>query len=139
MALQLFDSLGGRKTLDRVHKVFYDKIYIHPWLKHYFKGIDQTLIEKQQTEFMIGAMGGPKIYSGRLPTPAHKHMNITDELFEVRHQLLKQSMQECGVPPDLAAQWLKMDYAFKKSLVKKSIGECEKRYPSDTILNFNKP
>jgi len=28
----LFDRLGGQRTLEKVHTIFYDKLYIHPWL-----------------------------------------------------------------------------------------------------------
>lgn len=135
----LFENLGGKTTLDRVHKVFYDKIYEHPWLKKFFVGIDQKIIEGQQTDFMISNMGGGKIYSGALPKNAHKHMFITEEMFEVRACLLRDSLAECNVPADLIERWMRIDQAFKKSLVKKIPDECEKRYFTDEILAFPKP
>ncbi len=125
--------------LERVHKLFYDKLYEHAWLKHFFADVDQKVIENQQTDFMISNMGGGKLYSGKLPKPAHKHMNITDEMFEERNRILKMSIEACGVKPELAERWLKIDYAFKKSLVKNSVQDCEKRFFTDEILDFPKP
>ncbi|QPJ64501.1 MAG: group 1 truncated hemoglobin [Candidatus Nitrohelix vancouverensis] len=135
----LFDRLGGRPTFEKVHKVFYDKIYEHPWLAPYFKGVDQKTIENQQTDFMISNMGGGRVYSGRFPKPAHQHMNISAELFEVRNCLLQDSLKECDIPQELAEQWLKIDYAFKHSLVKSGAHECVKRFFTDEILDFPKP
>ncbi|MBT5472022.1 MAG: group 1 truncated hemoglobin [Nitrospina sp.] len=135
----LLDQIGGRPVLEKVHKVFYDKIYEHPWLKKYFLHIEQKLIENQQTDFMVSNMGGGKIYSGALPKNGHKHMFITEELFEVRAKLLEDSLKECNVSDEHISRWLRIDGAFKKSLVKVSPADCEKRFFTDDILNFPKP
>lgn len=135
----LFSKLGGRQTLERVHKVFYDKIYEHPWLKHFFSNVDQKLIENQQTDFMTSNMGGGQIYSGAFPKNAHKHMYITEELFDVRKKLLSDSLAECGVMPDLAESWLKIDNAFRWSLIKSDSSQCVKRFFTDEILIVPKP
>ena len=135
----LFDRVGGRPVLQRVHKVFYDKIYAHPWLKQFFADIDQKTIEDQQTDFMISNMGGGKIYSGALPKNAHRHMFVSHELFDLRQVLLRESLLESGVPEDLAERWLRIDEAFRKSIVKDDPSQCEKRFFTDAIKNFPKP
>ena len=52
---------------------------------------------------------------------AHRQMYITEELFDLRHQILKESLREVRVPEELARRWLKIDYAFKRKVVKDSI------------------
>jgi truncated hemoglobin YjbI len=64
---QLFAAVGQHAGILRVAKIFYDKIYAHPWLKLYFAKAPQEHIENQQADFMTGALGGPSIYYGRLP------------------------------------------------------------------------
>jgi hemoglobin len=135
----LFEAIGGKPTLEKVHKLFYDKLYKHPWLKEFFKEVPQEVIESQQTDFMVSNMGGGKIYSGALPKNGHKHMFISEELFDLRSKILKESILACGVPENLTERWVKIDYAFKHSLVKKNVRECEKRFFTDEILNFPKP
>lgn len=135
----LFDAIGGRPVLEKVHKLFYDKLYEHPWLKRFFKDVPQKTIESQQTDFMVSNMGGGKIYCGGFPKNVHKRMYITEELFDLRTKILKECILECDVPDDLAERWISIDGAFKNSLVKKNVGECEKRYFTDEILNFPKP
>lgn len=135
----LYDLLGGKPTLEKVHKIFYDKIYAHSWMKQFFQNVDQETIENQQTDFMAQAMGGPARFSGNRPVPAHKHIHITEELFDVPHQILKESLAQAGVSPELAERWLKIDSAFRAALVKKSAAECEKRYFTDEILDFPNP
>lgn len=116
----LYQALGGKPTLETVHRVFYDKFYKHPWIGQYFTGTPQNIIEVQQTDFMTSAMGGPEVYQGKFPNPAHRHMNITEELFELRQALLKKSLEEAHIPNELAIKWLKIDGAFRKGLVKES-------------------
>jgi len=135
----LLNEIGGRPVLEKVHKLFYDKLYEHPWLKNFFLHIDQKVIENQQTDFMVSNMGGGKIYSGGMPKNVHRHMYITEELFDLRTKILKESILACGVPEVLAERWIRIDSAFKHSLVKKSLDQCEKRYFTDEILNFPKP
>ena len=135
----LFELVGGRPVVERVHKIFYDKAYKHPWLGLFFEGIDQKHIENQQTDFMIANMGGPKSYCGKFPIPAHLNMNITAELFDLRHEMLKESLVEARVPADAAARWLEMDYAFRRRLVKETIDDCKKRFFTDVIIDHPDP
>ncbi len=136
---RVYEGIGGRPTIERVHKIFYDKLYEHPWLGKFFEGIDQTLIENQQTDFMSQPLGGPQVYAGKFPGPGHKHMMITKEIFDVRHKILKESLFEAGVPADLAAIWLDVDAAFANAIVKKDIGQCKQRYRSEGIIVVPRP
>jgi len=121
MKQTLFDAIGGLPALQRAHKIFYDKVYAHYWLKHFFEGHSQAAIENRQTSFMAEKMGGPVEYWGKEMKHAHEAMYITQELFEVRHALLEASLREAGVPDDLRERWLKIDSAFMKHIVKDSI------------------
>lgn len=134
-----FDLIGGRATLEKVHKIFYDKVYADSWIGLYFNGIDQQVIETQQSDFMSQAMGGPAIYCGKLPVPAHRHMFISEELFNLRTALLIESLNETNVSKEHQEQWLKIDQAFNKAIVKKDISECSLRFNTDEIINYPNP
>jgi len=117
----LLDLVGGLPTLHKVHKVFYDKVYAHPWLGKFFAGKNQESIELRQTHFMAEKMGGDIKYMGKDPYMAHRAFYITEELFELRTQLLIESLKEVGVPEPLIERWIKIDNAFKSKIVKDSI------------------
>jgi hemoglobin len=134
----LYEALGGYEILEKVHKTFYDKLYAHPWLKHFFEGIDRAMIEKQQSDFMTSVMGGPNFYSGKSPKFAHQHIFLTDEIFEIRSVLLKESILENGLSEELASRWLEKDRSFYPLVVKKSLEECTERYASEGIITFPK-
>ena len=134
-----FSDLGGKKKLQQIAKIFYDKIYEHPWIGKFFMDIDQETIESQQVNFMMGNLGGPKLYSGRLPEAAHKNMYITEELFKLREKLLIEAFDEAHACEELRARWLKIDNAFKQSIIKLSVNDCEKTFVTDIILEFKNP
>jgi hemoglobin len=136
---ELFEKVGGREGILRIAKNFYDKVYDHPWMKLYFQSIPQEHIENQQTDFMSGSLGGQKVYMGRFPVPAHEHMYITEELFELRNKILLEALHETHTAPEVIEAWLKIDNAFKKRIVKNNRLECKKRYFTDGILDFENP
>ena len=136
---KLIDRIGGRTMIERVHKIFYDKIYADQWLGEFFAGIDQKHIENQQTDFIVMLFGGPKAYSGRMPIDAHEHIMIGEEIFAARTELLRQSLSEAGIGAAETQDWLRIDSAFKKVLIKNSSAECKKRFFTDKILDFPKP
>jgi len=137
--LEEFERMGGRKSLITINKIFYDKVYQHPWLKLYFEEIPQQHIEDQQVDFMQKVLGGKNVYVGKAPPAAHMHIFITEELFEVRKQLLKETFKEANTHPELAKKWLMMDESFKRVLLKNSINECKGRFLTDPILAFPNP
>lgn len=130
----LYDQLGGRECLARVHRRFYDKLFEHPVLGAFFRNNQQQHQEDQQTDFMAAQFGGPNRYGGRFPDAAHQHMFITEAHFELRSQILSETLDECGVAPVLRDQWLAVDSKFKKMIVKMTVDECKKRYTKDEIL-----
>ncbi len=72
-------------------------------------------------------------------------MFITRELFDLRHELLEQSLKEARVVDEYACRWLAMDAAFYRVIVKKSVADFysnsfryEKRliFPKPPVLNI---
>jgi len=134
-----FEQMGGKKSLQVINKIFYDKVYKHPWLKLYFENIPQQHIEDQQVDFMQKVLGGENLYVGKAPPAAHMHIFIDEELFDVRQQLLQEAFDEARANPTLIEKWLILDNSFKKVLFKNSVSECQGRFKTDPILYFPKP
>lgn len=131
----LFVRVGGRPTLERVHTMLYDRVYRDRVMSQFFRNVKRDRQEQQLTDFMSGAMGGPTPYVGKHPRDAHTHIFITEELFDSRHLMLTDALRQAGVAPDLAEEWLRIDRAFKRILVKASIAECRPRYTGEAILS----
>ena len=96
-------------------------------------------MQSSATDFMTSNMGGGKIYSGAFPKNAHKHIFISEKLFDLRQNLLRESLEECGVPKELAESWLNIDNAFRTSLVKSDPSQCQKRFFTDDLVIIPNP
>jgi len=130
----LFERLGGRITLDKVHKDFYDYLYEDPVLSFYFKHVEQDFIEKTQSDFMGVRFGGPPEYRGLGVKDAHSYMFIKPEHLELRQVFLKKALVKNGVAEDLMEEWLKIDHAFWQQIEKKDLSDCKKRYTTQEFL-----
>ena len=139
MSEEYFNKLGGRACFERVHIFFCGKLLSHSWLKGFFAGKDRDHLEIQQTDFMSGLLGGARIFGGRTPRDAHCHLFVTKEIFQIRHQLLGESLAEAGVPVALRERWLKLDAGFEAALVKQSPDECKGRYRTEPVIVVPKP
>lgn len=117
-----------------VNKAFYDRLYKDPWLKEVFRNVEQKFIESQQSDFMVGSLGGPKKYGGRSPADAHPHIFVDEEMWQLREVYLKEAFAETKFPEELAKKWLRIDEAFKHAIVKKSPSDCKKRFTMDEIV-----
>lgn len=136
---ELFESMGGREAVMEVTKSFYDKVYADPWLSQFFSGIPRDHIESQQNDFMQAALGGHNQYGGKTPPSAHKHINITEAVFDARQQHLIQAFKDSQTSQEMIEAWLKIEETFKRKVVKASIDDCEIRYSTEGIRDFSKP
>jgi truncated hemoglobin YjbI len=140
MKQTLFDAVGGLATLQKVHKIFYDKVYADPWIGQFFAGHDQVAIENRQTSFMAEKMGGDVVYMGKEMEMVHEAMYITEELFQLRRALLDESLQEAGLSEELRERWLRIDGAFMKKIVKGSLASfMDTQWPYKKHIVFPKP
>jgi len=137
--LVAFEKMGGRSSLIIINKIFYDKVYKHPWLKQFFEQIPQQHIEDQQVDFMQKVLGGENLYVGKAPPVAHMHIMINDDIFLVRKKLLEEAFFEANAKPELISKWLTLDDSFKRVIFKDSSAQCKRRFNTDTILDFPAP
>ncbi len=125
---RLFEAVGGLPTLQKVHKIFYDKVYADPWLGQFFAEHEQAAIENRQTQFMAEKMGSTEKYPGKPLRQVHENMYISPELVAQRTRLLRESLAEAGVDEALAERWMRIDAAFAKQAVKSSMVDFYRNY-----------
>ncbi len=135
----LFELVGGRSTVKKVTEIFYDKVFAQPSLLPFFEGTDRKVIESQQADFTASQMGADNMFSGKTPFSCHQHMFITQAHFDLRNNLLRESLQEFGVSDGLAERWLKLNENFAKKIVKSDISQCKTRYRTEKIITAPPP
>ena len=138
-APDLLAEVGGAEIVKNVHQRFYDVIFEHEWLGKFFYGKHKHVLVEKQTQFMVGAFGGPNNYMGDTPAFVHMHMYITDEMADLRESLLHTAILEEGLSESIAERWLKVDAAFRSGIVKKSVDECVMKCQGQMPIIAKKP
>jgi len=135
----LLAEIGGEAGVYRVHTRFYEVLFNHPWLGQFFFGKSEEVLITKQTQFMVAAFNGPNNYTGDTPAFVHMHMFITDELADLREQILRQAILDEGLSESIAERWLKVDQSFRPAIVKKSINECVLKCVGQVPVTAEKP
>ena len=118
-----------------ISEKFYEMVYEDPWFSKIFRNVDQKVITSQQADFMIGNLGGPKKFGGRMPKDAHPQIWIDEHIWQYREKLLLEAFDKVNAPKELQARWLKIDEAFKQVIINKGDkSECFGRYKTDEII-----
>jgi hemoglobin len=127
------------KIVAKINEIFYEKVYEDEWLVQIFGAVDIELISSQQTDFIVGALGGPKKYCGRSPKDAHPHIFIQEDMWLLRENYLMEAFKEVNAPDWMIAKWIGIDNAFKKAILKKNPSDCVGRYKTEELIIIPNP
>ena len=61
----VFEKIGGKKAVEALVDLFYEKVLSDPSTTDYFKGISMGLQREKQKKFLTYAFGGPNNYTGK--------------------------------------------------------------------------
>lgn len=136
---QLLAEIGGFEGMYQVHLVFYNKLFNDDWLGRFFWGKKETALAKKQTHFMVACLGGENQFVGETPAISHMHMYITEEMLDLREQILRDTIAEFGISKELEDRWLRVDNAFRLAVIKHSVDECVLRCVGQRAIQAKKP
>jgi hypothetical protein len=84
---------------------------------------------------MVGALGGPQNFCGRSPKDAHPHIWVDENIWDYREKLLREAFDKVNAPEEIREKWLKIDEAFKASILNSGgVEECKGRYATEEII-----
>lgn len=135
----LFDEVGGRDVIERVHRRFYASMTADHWLDGFFAGKSIESLIMKQTAFMTAAFGGPNEYVWQSPAAAHAHMMVTEEHADIREILLRNAIRAEGLSQDIEDRWLATDQAFRPAVVKRSDAELVMQQRGQLPVSVRKP
>jgi hemoglobin len=119
-----FDKIGAEK-LRAVIADFYDRVFADVMIGFLFEGKNkQTLIDREY-EFTAGFLGADVKYTGRPMRVAHAQSPIFGGHFERRLQILRETMRDHAVDPDVQQVWLDHSYALRDQITSDKGSECK--------------
>src|SRR5215470_13176054 len=99
MIEDLFDLIGGRKTIEAATEGFYDKVLKDVELRHFFEGSDMTHLRSRQVMFVSMLLAG-RTYTGKDIRDAHAHSRVqglNDTHFNRFLAHFRAALEEVGV------------------------------------------
>jgi hemoglobin len=85
-------------------ELFSARMVADPELSDTFAAAGLPDLRGHQQAFLLRALGGPDMYSGRDMKDAHSDLAITDAQFDLAIAHLVASLEEVGVDPDVVAR-----------------------------------
>jgi truncated hemoglobin YjbI len=104
MIEDLFDLIGGRRTIEAAIDLFYDKVLHDDNLRHFFEGVDMAQLRSRQGIFISMLLGG-RVYTGKDIHHAHarsRDHGLNETHFDLFLNHFRSALEEVGVKPDNA-------------------------------------
>jgi hemoglobin len=119
-----FEKIGAEK-LRAVIADFYDRIFTDVMIGFLFEGKSKQTLIQREYEFTAGFLGGDVKYTGRPMRVAHARSPIFGGHFERRLQILRETMRDHAVDPDVQKVWLDHSYALREQITSDKGSECK--------------
>ncbi len=100
---QLYDLIGGKKTVWAATEAFYRRVLADETLRPFFKSADMAQLHARQSMFVSMLLGGQVVYTGKDMAAAHAHARgkgLNNGHFDRFLQHFRDALKEVGVPAD---------------------------------------
>ena len=119
----LYERLGGVKPISLVVDDFIDRLVANdilnanPMIKAGRENSPDAYLKFQVTNLVCQVTGGPCVYTGLGMKESHKHMNITEEEWQVMRDEFKKTLDKFSVPEKEQKELFDIVESTKKDIV----------------------
>ena len=108
---ELYDLIGGRRTVWAATETFYKRIFADDTLRPFFETTDMAQLCARQSMFISMLLGGRVVYTGKDIHDAHAHareQGLNDGHFDRFLAHFREALLEVGVEPYKVRKVLKL-------------------------------
>jgi hemoglobin len=121
----LFDRIGA-DALRAVLGDFYGRVFGDVMIGFMFRGKDRQHLIDREYELTAALLGAPGItYTGRPMPVAHAQHTIFGGQFERRLQLLRETLRDHAVDPDVQRAWIDHQLSLRGQITRDRGSECD--------------
>ena len=102
----LFDELGGEAALRPIIDRFVDRVFDDAMIGFFFRNTTRQRVKEKEYEFAARHLGANVPYTGKPIRDAHAPHPIMGGQFNRRLQILKETLEEFGVPEHIRAHFI---------------------------------
>lgn len=107
----LYETIGGRRTINAAVEAFYKKVLEDDMLRQFFDSTEMAHLRAGQSMFLSMLLGGRVVYTGKEIGAAHaraRAKGLTAEHFDRFLMHFRAALDEVGVKPEKAEKVLKL-------------------------------
>ena len=131
---RLFERIGEAR-LRAVIVDFYDRIFRDVMIGFLFEGKDRARLIEKEYELTARLLGADVAYTGKPMREAHARSPILGGHFERRLELLRQTLADHAIDPDVVAAWLEHTEALRAQITTDRGSECKDSEAARRIQN----
>jgi len=108
---QLYDLIGGRKTVWASIDAFYRRVLADDTLRPFFESADMARLRPRQSMFISMLLGGRIVYTGKDIAAAHAYARaagLKDGHFDSFLKHFREALNEVGVQADKVEKVVKL-------------------------------
>ena len=121
----LFDRIGA-DALRAVIADFYARIFPDVMIGYMFQGKDRQHLIDREYELTAALLGAPGVtYRGRPMRTAHAQHSIFGGQFERRLQILRETLRDHAVDPEVVAAWIDHQQSLRSQITRDQGSECK--------------
>lgn len=121
----LFDRIGAA-GLRAVLTDFYGRVFADVMIGFMFRGKDRQHLIDREYELTAALLGAPGVtYTGRPMRAAHAQHTIFGGQFERRLQILRETLRDHGVDPEVQAAWIDHTLALRDQITRDRGSDCD--------------
>src|SRR5713226_393509 len=115
----LYDLIGGRRTIWAATETFYRRVQADESLKQFLESSDMANLRSRQSMFISMLLGGQIVYTGKEIGAAHAHARIqglNDTHYDKFLKHFREALDEVGVQAERAEKVMRL-LESKRNLV----------------------
>ena len=129
---ELYAKIGAEQ-LRAVVTDFYSRVFGDLMIGFIFEGKDRARLIEKEWERAATFLGAPDVkYTGRPMRTAHAQSPIFGGHFERRLQILRETMRDNQVDPDVQRVWIEHTQALRSQITRDKGSECKDTRVADT-------
>ena len=125
MTETLFEKLGGEAKLRQIIDVFIDRVFADPMIGFFFRNANKARLKEMEYQLTAEFLGANVVYQGKPLDRAHSQHPIMGGQFMRRMQILRETLEESGVPPDVRAEWLAHTERLRPLITRDVGSDCD--------------
>ena len=123
-ANDMVERAGGEPALRRLIEDFYDRVFGDTMIGFFFRSASRTRLVEKELELALKQLGADVDYTGRPLGAAHEPHRIFGGQFDRRLQILRETMADHALPPDVQERWIAENLALRPTITENAAGEC---------------